>query len=397
VPATKPPLTVYAAASLTDVLNDAGAAFERRTGTPVRFSFASSSLLAKQIEAGTRADAFVSADQEWMDYLASRAMLRANTRVNVASNRLVLVAPSDSAVRLKIAPGFPIASALGGGRLALGDPASVPAGRYARTALTNLGVWASVEGRVAAAENVRAALTFVARGEAPLGVVYATDAQAERRVRVVDTFPADTHPPVTYPAAVLASATAEAAAFVTFLTMPEAQAIFARYGFLAPPGATTTTARNDGAPRGCDALPWPMEREVALFSTAGTPVTAGTDTKKAPTIAADALVVATLRPRAAVAFARPPEKPRGDAATYAGLLTFRPDRPGTYRVTLSAPAWIDAVSAGAIEKSSRFAGMLACASIHKSVEYVLGTAGPVTLQFSGSPEATLRVAVTRIE
>jgi molybdate transport system substrate-binding protein len=233
-PATKPPLTVYAAASLTDVLNDVGAAFERRTGASVRFSFASSSLLAKQIEAGTRADVFVSADEEWMDYLASRALLRANTRADVASNRLVLVAPSDSAIRLKIAPGFPIASALGNGRLALGDPASVPAGRYARTALTKLGAWASVEGRVAAAENVRAALTFVARGEAPLGIVYATDAQVERRVRVVDTFPADTHPPVTYPAAVLKSATADAAAFVTFLATPEAQAIFARYGFLPP-------------------------------------------------------------------------------------------------------------------------------------------------------------------
>lgn len=230
----KTPVTVYAAASLTNVLDDLGAEFERRTQVPVKFSYAASSLLAKQIEAGTKADVFVSADQEWMDYLAARKRIRPATRIDVAANRLVLVAPADSAVQLKIAPNFPLAAALGSGRLATGDPASVPVGRYAQAALTKLGVWPSVESRIAGAENVRAALAFVSRGEAPLGIVYATDAKVDPKVRVVDTFPADTHLPITYPAAVVEGASADADAFVAFLGSREAQTVFARYGFLPP-------------------------------------------------------------------------------------------------------------------------------------------------------------------
>jgi molybdate transport system substrate-binding protein len=229
--ADRPPITVYAAISLTNVLDELGAEYRRATGVPVKFSYAASSVLARQIEAGGQADAFVSADQEWMDYLDRRALIRRDTRVDVAGNALVLIAPADSGVALRIAAGFPLAAALGNGRLASADPESVPAGRYAKAALTALAVWPEVQGRIAGAENVRAALAFVARGETPLGVVYATDAQAEPKVRVVDTFPADTHPPITYPAAAIANAGPEAQAFVRFLAGPRAQAVFAKYGF----------------------------------------------------------------------------------------------------------------------------------------------------------------------
>ena len=228
-------LTVFAAASLTNVLQEAGDAYTAQTKQPVRFSFAASSALARQIESGAPADVFVSADQDWMDYLQARDLVAAATRVNVAGNELVLVAPADSTLRLKVAPGFGLAAALGeGGRLATGDPASVPVGRYARAALTRLGVWASVEKRIAATDNVRTALAFVARGEAPLGIVYATDARVEPRVRVVDVFPAASHDPIAYPAAAIGKPTPDAVAFVRYLVSPTAQAILAKAGFGKP-------------------------------------------------------------------------------------------------------------------------------------------------------------------
>jgi molybdate transport system substrate-binding protein len=232
--AGKPPVTVYAAISLTNVLDELGTQFRRATGTPVKFSYAASSVLARQLEAGAAADVFVSADREWMDYLAQRALIQPASRVDVAGNALVLVAPADGRVTLEIAPGFGLAAALGGGRLALADPSTVPAGRYAQAALTSLGVWDSVRARVAGAENVRAALAFVARGEAPLGIVYATDARAEPRVRVVGTLPPATHPPIAYPAAATANAGPEALAFVRFLASPVARATFEKYGFTTP-------------------------------------------------------------------------------------------------------------------------------------------------------------------
>jgi len=192
-------------------------------------------VLARQVESGAPADVFVSADQDWMDYLQARDLVAAATRVNVAGNELVLVAPADSTLRLKVAPGFGLAAALGeGGRLATGDPASVPVGRYAQAALTRLGVWASVEKRIAATDNVRTALAFVARGEAPLGIVYATDARVEPRVRVVDVFPAASHDPIAYPAAAIGKPTPDAVAFVRYLVSPTAQAILAKAGFGKP-------------------------------------------------------------------------------------------------------------------------------------------------------------------
>lgn len=228
-------LTVFAAASLTDVLQPIGSAFTARTGQAVRFSFAASSVLARQIESGAPADVFISADHDWMDYLQERRLIRADTRSDVAGNALVLIAPADSRLALKVAPGFALAAALGPtGRLAMADPAAVPAGRYARQALTQLGVWSSVQQRSVAADNVRTALNFVARGEAPLGIVYATDARSESRVRVVALFPAGSHDPIVYPAAALTSAGPQAAAFVQFLSDPAARAAFTAGGFLLP-------------------------------------------------------------------------------------------------------------------------------------------------------------------
>lgn len=231
-PRPSAPLTVFAAASLKDVLSELGPMFARstRSASPV-FSFAASSTLARQIEQGAQADLFVSADEAWMRYLAERRLVRAP--VPLLTNRLALIAPRASAVRLTIGPGFPLAAALGPtGRLSIADPDSVPAGRYARAALTALGVWAQVEGRTARAENVRAALTFVARGEAPLGITYDTDAKADPRVRMVALFPEASHPKIIYPAAVTAASRNPAAEpLLAFLRGREVRAVFERYGF----------------------------------------------------------------------------------------------------------------------------------------------------------------------
>ena len=233
--AAEPALTVFAAASLTDVLQQAGVAYTASSGQAVRFSFAASSALARQIESGAPADVFVSADQDWMDYLQTRQLIQAATRADVVTNTLVLVAAADSKLSLTIAPGFALAAALGPkGRLSIGDPASVPAGKYAQAALTQLRVWPGVAGRIVAADNVRTALNFVARGEAPLGVVYGTDALAEPKVRVVAVFPAGSHAPIRYPAALTRNASTNAAGFLRFLQSDRARAIFAKAGFAKP-------------------------------------------------------------------------------------------------------------------------------------------------------------------
>jgi molybdate transport system substrate-binding protein len=232
-------LLVFAAASLGDALTQVDAAFTAQTGVEVKASVAASSVLAKQIEAGAPAEVFLSADREWMDYLEQRALLQAGSRHDLLGNALVLIAPGDSTVRLKIAPGFDLAGTLGEGRLAMGDPDSVPAGRYARAALMKLGVWPQVSARVIGAENVRAALEYVARGEAPLGIVYGTDAQAEKRVRVVDVFPPDSYPPIIYPLALTRAATPLAARYAAFLRGDGAKAIFERHGFAFQPTLAT--------------------------------------------------------------------------------------------------------------------------------------------------------------
>ena len=233
--AAEPVLTVFAAASLTDVLQQAGVAYTASSGQAVRFSFAGSSALARQIESGAPADVFVSADQDWMDYLQARQLIQPATRIDIAANALVLVAPADSTLQLKIAPGFALAAALGpSGRLSTGDPASVPVGKYAQAALTQLGVWPAIASRIVAADNVRTALNFVARGEAPVGIVYATDARAEAKVRVLDVFPASSHAPIRYPAALTRNASGNATGFLRFLQSDRARAIFAKAGFAKP-------------------------------------------------------------------------------------------------------------------------------------------------------------------
>lgn len=223
---------VLAAASLQEAMTDAAAAWASKGHARPVLSFAASSALARQAEAGARADLFASADEEWMDYLQGKSLLKPGTRARLIENRLVLVAPAQGRVNLQITRNFPLARALGSGRLAMADPAAVPAGRYGREALTKLGVWTSVAGKVAAAENVRAALALVERGAAPLGIVYATDAMASRRVRVAGTFPAASHQPITYRVALLATSRhRDAEAFRRFLISREGRAIFLKRGF----------------------------------------------------------------------------------------------------------------------------------------------------------------------
>jgi len=225
-------LTVLAAASLKGPLDGIAADFEKSSGIKVRLSFAASSALARQIESGVPAGLFISADLDWMDFAEKTGRLAPGTRGNLLTNELVLIAPKDSKVELKIAPGFPIGTALGSGRLALAQPDSVPAGKYAKAAFTKLGVWADVEKRYAGAESVRAALAFVARGEAPLGVVYRTDANAEPAVRIVDVFPADSHPPVIYPFAAIKGPQEEAARrFQAWLRGPASRLTWGTAGF----------------------------------------------------------------------------------------------------------------------------------------------------------------------
>jgi molybdate transport system substrate-binding protein len=223
---------VFAAASLTDVLGELSPAWEASSGISVRLSFAASSVLARQIEAGSDADVFISADPQWMDYLQARHLLDDTSRRQLAGNRLVLIAPADSKLVLTIAPHFGIAAALQGGRLATGDPQTVPVGRYARAALIELGVWDQVADRLVPADNVRSAMLFVARGEVPLGIVYATDAAMDPKVRVVDTFPASTHAPIVYPAAALRGANRQAAGYIQFLASDDARAVWRRFGFV---------------------------------------------------------------------------------------------------------------------------------------------------------------------
>lgn len=229
---TQDTLTVFAAASLTDVLQQLGGEFTKASGTKLEFSFAATSMLARQVESGAHADVFFSADQEWMDYLDQRGLIQRATRRNLLSNRLALVAPAASDVQLQIKPNFPLLAALKGGRLATGDPDSVPVGRYARSALTSLGVWNDVANRLVRADNVRTALAFVARGEVPLGIVYETDARIDKQVRIVDLFPEGSHQPISYAIALTKIANAKAVSFVDFLRGPAGTAAFERFGFI---------------------------------------------------------------------------------------------------------------------------------------------------------------------
>jgi molybdate transport system substrate-binding protein len=225
-------LTVFAAASLKNAVDDIDAAFARATGVKVAASYAASSALAKQIEQGAPADVFASADLEWMDYAHAKKLIKDATRINLLGNRLVLIASKDSALAdIPIGPGFDLAALAGDGRIVTGDVRAVPVGRYAKAALEKLGAWAKAEPKMAMAENVRAALALVARGEAPLGIVYETDAKVEPSVKIVGRFPPDSHPPIIYPFAATATAKPQAERYLGFLRSPAAKTMFERYGF----------------------------------------------------------------------------------------------------------------------------------------------------------------------
>src|SRR6516165_8630877 len=226
-------LTVFAAASMKNALDDIDAAFTAKTGVKITASYAASSTLAKQIEQGAPADIFVSADTDWMDYAAARKSINEATRINLLGNSLVLIAPKDSKIGdVTIGAGFDLAKLAGDGRIATGDVKAVPVGKYAKAALEKLGAWAAVEPKFAMADSVRAALTLVARGEAVLGIVYSTDARVEPGVKIIGTFPPDSHPPIIYPVAATATAKAEANDYLAFLRSQTAKTVFEKYGFV---------------------------------------------------------------------------------------------------------------------------------------------------------------------
>jgi molybdate transport system substrate-binding protein len=226
-------ITVFAAASLKNALDDADAVFSKATGIKVTASYASSSALVKQIEQGAPADIFISADLQWMDYAAEHKLIKLDTRVNLLGNRLVLIAPKDSRLdKVEITRGFDIAKLAGDGRIAVADVRAVPAGLYAKAALDSLGAWAKAEPKLAMAENARATLAFVARDETPIGIVYETDAKIEPKVKIVGVFPERSYPPVTYPVAATTASKSEAVArYLDFLRTGAAKAIFEKYGF----------------------------------------------------------------------------------------------------------------------------------------------------------------------
>ena len=226
-------ITVFAAASLKNALDDTNAAFTKATGVKITASYAASSALAKQIEQGAPADIFISADLQWMDYVGERKLIKPDTRVNLLGNKLVLIASANSKIaNVTIGHGFDIAKLAGSGRIAIANVSAVPAGRYAKAALEKLGAWAAAEPKLAQAENVRATLAFVARDEAPIGIVYETDAKVETKVKVIGAFPDDSYPPVTYPVAATATTTKQSVSqYLHFLRSPAAKAIFGKYGF----------------------------------------------------------------------------------------------------------------------------------------------------------------------
>jgi molybdate transport system substrate-binding protein len=227
-------LTVFAAASLTDSMKAVAGAYQAKTGTKVTLSFGGSNTLAQQIDQGAQADIFMSADTDWMDFLQKNNRIDNATRRNLLGNRLVLIGGENSKP-LVIAPRFALAQALGDDKLALADPASVPAGKYGKAALTALGVWDSVADKIAPAENVRVALEYVARGEAPYGIVYETDAKVNPAVHVAGVFPENSHPPIVYPVALTKGAAPPAKDFLAFLSGPQAKAIFEKAGFTVLP------------------------------------------------------------------------------------------------------------------------------------------------------------------
>jgi molybdate transport system substrate-binding protein len=381
------PLIVFAAASLTDSLQKVSDAYTKSSGVPVKLSFAASSALAKQIESGARADIFFSADQEWMDYLDQRQLIKRDSRADLLGNRLVLIAPLDSKVALKLRPGAPILDALGErGRLATGDPDSVPAGKYAKSALTTLKLWDALQSRLARAENVRVALTYVARGETPLGIVYATDVAVEPRVRIVDQFPENTHPPITYPVAQTRTADSGAASFIDFLRGPAARSIFVEAGF-------KYLGANAQAAKGCGSFRFDLSQELQLFAGAPQKIAAAAASGSATPIRSGTLYQTELVAQDKVRFASPPGKTTVAKGSYAGLLKLPQVSSGTLRVTLNGAAWIDVLDGAHVLESVRHTGSHDCSLVRKSVEFSVRPERALLLQISGSTEENISLVV----
>ncbi len=228
---SQPAVRVFAASSLTNALNDIAELYKNETGQSVVYSFAATSTLAHQLEAGAQADIFFSADMDWMDYLQAHQLIDASSRINLLGNSLVMICPIDAQIKIRIGQGFKLSTLLHNSRLAIADPASVPAGKYAYSALQALDLWSDVKNKLASAENVRGALNYVALGEASLGIVYKTDALLDKRVRIVYQFNEQTHPPIMYPIALTRTATKETKLFFAYLRSPAAQAVYKKYGF----------------------------------------------------------------------------------------------------------------------------------------------------------------------
>jgi molybdate transport system substrate-binding protein len=389
------PFIVFAAASLTEAVTEVSAAFSRETGIAVKTSFAASSVLARQIEAGAPATVFFAADEEWMDYLQSRNLLTPESRKDVLGNQLVLVAPADSTASVKITSGPALVQALGGARIATGDPDSVPVGKYAKAALIKLGVWEQLQGRLVRAEDVRSALAFVARGEAPFGIVYLTDAKIEKRVKLLDVFPQDTYPPIRYPIAMTAGALADARRFVEFVTGQRAAAIFQKYGFALLPAVGQAASAADTDP--CNGFTWDVSRERAVMkqpprAVAGA-VRPGADV---PQIEPEKLYEVKLADQSTVTFVAKPGKAALTDGAHAGLVRFRVEKAGRYRVSITTRHWIDVVDGMQLVSSRDFQGQRGCERPHKIVEYELPAGHDLTLQFSGSADAQVSVAITAV-
>ena len=388
------PVILFAAASLTDAVTKVSTAFTQETGIAVKTSFAASSVLARQIEAGAPATVFFAADEAWMDYLQTRNLLAPGSRKDVLANQLVLVAPADSTANVKITSGPALLQALGGARIATGDPDSVPIGKYAKAALIKLGVWEQVQGRLVRAEDVRSALAFVARGEAPFGIVYLTDAKIEKRVKLLDVFPQDTYPPIRYPIAMTTVADAEASRFVEFVAGKRAAAIFQSYGFaLIGMGEATNIADADP----CTRFTWDVSRERAVMKQ--TPrVLAGAVRPGAdvPQIEPEKLYEVKLADQSTVTFVAKPGKTAVTDGAHAGLVRFRVEKAGRYRISISSGHWIDVVDGTQLVSSRDFRGQRGCERPHKIVEYELPASRDLTLQFSGSTDAQVIVAITAV-
>ncbi|MBV8849561.1 MAG: molybdate ABC transporter substrate-binding protein [Methylobacteriaceae bacterium] len=381
-------VTIFAAASLKTALDDIAAQWQKDTGKSAKISYVASGPLAKQIEAGAPADIFISADVPWMDYVAERKLIKAETRRNLLGNALVLVAPADSKTQATPLNAQTDLNALLGsdGRLAIGEPKSVPAGNYAEKALTSLGLWDKVKDRLAQAESVRATLLFVARGEAPAGIVYRSDARAEPKVKVVATFPDSSHPPILYPIAMIAASTnPDAKAFYDYLATPAASAIFKRESFDVLPSDARKAASAEQSD--CDGVAWSLARERQWFADAATPTVESGAILKSN--GAEHLV---LSPVSAVQFPAKSDRKLKEG-TFGGVFPVAAlDKPGLHQITASDEAWIDVSPDGkSVAPSVAHSSAKNCPGLRKSVRFDLS--GPVSIQIMNAPSRTLDLAI----